>query len=110
MKTLAFCALALAFASVASADGTKAGVTQRGGPDGQTPLFLSGGQMNLVCAHNHGNGDAGSTILYKAVELDADQLKGRIHVGRLTRVVVRFTHVNTFCYDYEAGVTSQVSF
>ena len=38
------------------------------------------------------------------------KLSGTIHVGRLTAIVVRFTPVNTFCFDYEAGVTKQISF
>jgi hypothetical protein len=107
MKTIASCVLTVGIASIGAAQGGKGGGAASGGPP---PAFLSGRQLSVVCVHHHEAGDAGSTTLYKVRELDADKLSGRIHVGRLTAVVVRFTHVNTFCFDYEAGVTKQITF
>jgi len=96
--------------AAALAQGQKGGSQPGPGGKGQAPTFISGRQMNILAVHEHPNGDVGSTVLYKAVELDADKLGGTIHVGRLTAIVVRFTNVNTFCYDYEAGVTKEVAF
>ncbi|MHB8635372.1 MAG: hypothetical protein ACYC96_02750 [Fimbriimonadaceae bacterium] len=105
MKAICSCVFGVGLASIGGAQGPG------GSPEeGRSPTFLSGRQLDVVCVHHHDAGDAGSTILYRAKEIDADKLSGRIHVGRLTAIVVRFTNVNTFCFDYEAGVTKQLAF
>ena len=110
MKILASSTLLLSCAALAAAQGAKGSSAQAGGEKAQAPSFIAGRQMNILCVHKHDAGDVGSTILYKAVELDADKLSGSIHVGRLTAIVVRFTQVNTLCYNYNAGVTKEIAF
>jgi hypothetical protein len=99
---------ALALAAIGSAQKAQPGANPTAA-QGATYL-AQGRQLTVICEHDHSKGGAGSTVLYKAVTVNASTLPKKVQVKRLEAIVVRFTHVNTFCYDYEAGVTKQLSF
>ena len=98
------------FAPIAVAQTAKPAMALPADSSGQVQTFLPQSQMKILCAHNHKSGSTESTVLYRAHEVEAEKMPKSLRVGRLTALVVHFTHVNTFCYSYAAGVTKETAF